>query len=157
MLQREEIFTFALTFQKSCGIETNHQYIHVQMKKLLQFFIPVVFVAIALACYTGKSDTSVTVGQMEVSVSEKAASCLDTSTMHFDLHLPSQISLVNALRTHTTPHRTSSTQRYNFLFFRTGSAIHARTYSFIQQASFHIRYAFVKPITRLISLGKLVI
>lgn len=73
------------------------------------------------------------------------------------LNLPSQISGTNMFRMQSSAKRTGSTHRNNLEFAQSHKSTNAGTTNFTINESLNIRRLVVKPVSMLISLGKLII
>ena len=128
------------------------------MKKILRYIIPVLFATFFLVGNPWESDSLIVENQANALSTEIDDCYLDLPISYFDLAQPCQILGVNnVVRTQNSIKRTRNGHRSNFELEKVGKAINAKIDNLVQNNSFNHYHRFVKSVSWLISLGKLII
>ena len=126
------------------------------MKNLLLYVFAIV-IAVAFIGGTDKSDFAVSEERNEGLTTEEICYYTDSDILYSDLCIPRQSSFANVLRMQRSfAKRTNHTHKYNFesVFSRDADA---GTGIFNNQKNLISHHRFIKSVSRLISLGKLII
>ena len=128
------------------------------MKKLLRYIIPILFAIFAIVGNLCVSDSENIKNQANALSIENEIHYIDSPTSYLDLNLQHQIlGANNVVRTQNTTKRTRNGHRTTLEFDKEGKLVNTKNYKHIQKKSFHHNHRFVKSISLLISLGKLII
>ena len=126
------------------------------MNKLLKYLI--LFI-IAFAIFNNADNTHL-VASESLSIedsSEQYTYDSDSSFPETFLVLQNQNSSANFARVHSNSKRSNSAHKYNFKSIKSGRSENSFIRNSIFNKSIISHYSFIKPIHRLISLGKLII
>lgn len=128
------------------------------MRNFLKYIILIILATVALIGSANEFDSSIVESRTVTLSSEIDVHYQDSSKSYFDLYFPSQILGVNnVLRTPNTIKRTRNGYKNNFEFVKVGKVINTKIDNLVQEFSFNHYHRFVKSVSWLISLGKLVI
>ena len=128
------------------------------VKILLRYIIPIVLAVIAFYNYSYESDFTFNIeNQAKILTPKKYYQSIESPISYSHLNLPRQISGGNNTCIQHTSHRANNLYKSNFRFVKCGKEINATIRNFIQKETVNIHYTFIKPVSRLIGLGKLII
>ena len=129
------------------------------MATLNRYIISILLAVITVFGFTAEADLSAAESWDNTLSAELETLYIESSTSHSDLELPRQTygSGTNILRLQSTSNRTYNTHRGSAEFIRAGKIISTSIKNDIQKTTLNIQYLIVKPVYRLIRLGKLII
>lgn len=129
------------------------------MSHILRYLIIILFSAVAFVCgaetvdYTN-ANISADAQQQALPLSSEA---LDSSASDLEFYLPTQILGANTFRPQPTAKRTGSTQKNNYEFVKCGKVINIANRHFCQSKPLNVLSSRIKPVHRLVCLGRLII
>ena len=127
------------------------------MRGLIRNLIIVISVAIAFVSYSNESDLKTIDNPTESLNSELFSSSYDFSCSDSEFCFHSRVVSFSAFRLQNLVKRTNPVSKNNLEFLKDGKIINANVLNLIHKNSLIKHCSFIKPIHRLIGLGKLVI
>lgn len=127
-----------------------------EMTRLLKYLLSFI---VAAAFWSG-ADVQTHAASAEVADGHflnEAINATSISASEAELCVPRQVSFANTQQVQSTARRTTSIQRNNLEFAKSGKVINAGVKYFIQRISIITHSSLVKPGYRLLCLGKLII
>lgn len=127
------------------------------MNHILRYLIPILFSAVAFVCGAETVDYTDTNADYQQQALPLSSEALDSSASDLEFYLPTQILGANAFRPQPTAKRTSSTQKNNYEFVKYGKVISIANRHFCQSKPLNALSSRIKPVHRLVCLGRLII
>lgn len=127
------------------------------MKSLMRYLITIILVVITFVSCSNKSDLKMNENPKQNLITESFLSYYSSFDSYSDLCIRSQVISFPAFRLQNVTQRTTNICKNNVGFIKTGKIFNRNIINFIQRKSLIEQLSFIKPIQRMISLGKLVI
>lgn len=126
------------------------------MTRLLKYLLPFIAAVVFWNC-SDAHVSSISEASLPDMAFQEAALQTNISASDSELCLPRQVSFAGSQRVQSTSRRTSSVQRNNLEFIRSGKVINAGLRYFLQRKSIIVHSTQIDPANRLITLGQLII
>lgn len=127
------------------------------MKNLLKYLFPII--AALAFCHGAKGGSSISQENIPADVRNELTATQNPgiSAPEADFCLPRQVSSVNAPRLQNNCRRSETTHRQNITFIKSGKTINSCLSYIVQEQSIFHHSPLIRPSSRLLYLGQLII
>lgn len=123
----------------------------------MRFLITIILLAIAFVSCSNESDLKTKENPTANLISGLETASYDVSCLDSDFYFHNRVISFTAFRVQNATQRTTNVCKNNVEFIKTGKIFNRNIINLIQKKSLIEHSSFIKPIHRMISLGKLVI